>query len=102
MLAWPRRDHGIAAIAAGYSNMVMLGFPLVLTAFGDAAALPLFILLALQSLLVFPATTWMLEVYGGGHGTDSLSSEKRSTNRSAGSARLSRRRAASPIDPNTL
>jgi len=63
-LAWTRRDQGIAAITASYSNMVMLGFPLVMTAFGDAGALPLFILLALQSTLMFPATTWMIEIYG--------------------------------------
>ena len=62
--AWPKRDQGIAAITASYSNMVMLGFPLVITAFGDAGALPLFILLAFQSTLLFPATTWMIEVYG--------------------------------------
>lgn len=67
-LGWSRRDQGIAGIAAGYSNMVMLGFPLVITAFGDAGALPLFILLALQSLLLFPATTWVIEVYGRGDG----------------------------------
>ena len=62
--AWPRRDQGIAALTASYSNMVMLGLPLVVTAFGDAGALPLFILLALQSTLMFPATTWMIEIYG--------------------------------------
>lgn len=61
---WPRRDQGIAAITASYSNMVMLGFPLVVTAYGEAGALPLFILLAFQSTLLFPATTWMIEVYG--------------------------------------
>ncbi len=62
--AWTRREQGIGAISASYSNMVMLGFPLVVTAFGEAGALPLFILLAFQSTLLFPATTWMIEVYG--------------------------------------
>jgi len=61
---WSRRDQGIGGLAAGYSNMVMLGFPLVITAFGESAALPLFILLALQSLLMFPLTTWVIEIYG--------------------------------------
>lgn len=63
-LGWPKRDQGIAAISASYSNMVMLGFPLVVSAFGERGALPLFILLAFQSTLLFPATTWMIEVYG--------------------------------------
>ena len=62
--AWPKRDQGIAAISASYSNMVMLGFPLVVSAFGERGVLPLFILLAFQSTLLFPATTWMIEVYG--------------------------------------
>lgn len=72
-LGWSRRDQGIAGIAAGYSNMVMLGFPLVITAFGDAGALPLFILLALQSMLMFPATTWVIEVYGRSDGAQAHS-----------------------------
>ena len=72
-LGWSRRDQGIAGIAAGYSNMVMLGFPLVITAFGDAAALPLFILLALQSMLMFPLTTWVIEVYGRREGAQAHS-----------------------------
>lgn len=61
---WGRADQGIAAITCSYSNMVMLGFPLVIMAFGDDAAVPLFILLALQSALIFPATTWVIEIYG--------------------------------------
>lgn len=61
---WSRRDQGIGAITASYSNMVMLGFPLIISAFGDAGAVPLFILLAFQATLMFPATTWMIEVYG--------------------------------------
>ncbi len=72
-LGWSRRDQGIAGIAAGYSNMVMLGFPLVITAFGEAAALPLFILLALQSMLMFPATTWVIEIYGRNDGAQAHS-----------------------------
>ncbi len=65
--SWSKQDQGIAAISASYSNMVMLGIPLVLSAFGERGALPLFILLAFQSTLLFPATTWMIEVYGRTH-----------------------------------
>ena len=61
---WPRRERGIAAIASSYSNMVMLGFPIVVTAFAEAGAVPLFILLACQSTLIFPVTTWVIEIYG--------------------------------------
>lgn len=62
--AWPRREHGIAAVASSYSNMVMLGYPLIYSAYGDPGTLPLFILIALQSTLLFPATTWAIEYYG--------------------------------------
>ncbi|MFT4561334.1 MAG: malonate transporter [Gammaproteobacteria bacterium] len=61
---WPRREHGIAAISGSYSNMVMLGFPIVVTAFAETGAVPLFILLACQSTLIFPVTTWFMEIYG--------------------------------------
>jgi predicted permease len=72
---WSRRERGIAAISASYSNMVMLGFPLIASAYGDAGTLPLFILIAMQSLLLFPATTWMIELYGNdrkANGADTL------------------------------
>lgn len=62
--SWSRREQGIAAVTGSYSNMVMLGFPLIVTAFGEAGTLPLFIILALQSTLMFPATTAMIELYG--------------------------------------
>ncbi len=58
---WRRKDHGAAGMAASYSNMVLLGFPLVLAACGDHATVPLFILLAAQSPLMFPLATWLLE-----------------------------------------
>ncbi len=58
---WARHETGIAGMSAGYANMVLLGFPLTLSAFGPSAALPLFILLATQSALFFPLTTWALE-----------------------------------------
>jgi len=65
---WSRRDQGIAAVSSSYSNMVMLGLPLIVSAYGPPAKLPLFILLALQSTLMFPATTWMIEHYGRDQG----------------------------------
>ena len=67
LFTWPAAAQGIAAVSASYSNMVMLGLPLVLIGFGPAASVPMFILLALQSSLLFPATTWMIEVRGRAH-----------------------------------
>lgn len=61
---WPRNAQGIAGVTASYSNMVLLGLPLLLAAYGDDVKLPLFILLAVQSLLLFPTTILAVEVFG--------------------------------------
>ena len=61
---WQRREEGIAGMAASYSNMIMLGYPLTLAAFGSAGAVPMFILLATQSTLLFPLVTYSIEGRG--------------------------------------
>lgn len=61
-LHWDPRSQGIAGMASSYSNMFLLGFPLVVTAFGDEANLPLFILLATQSMVLFPTATCAIEI----------------------------------------
>lgn len=67
---WDRPSQGIAGMGACYSNMVMLGLPLCQAAFGPAAAVPLFTLLALQSSILFTLATYTIEVYGArGSGT---------------------------------
>ncbi|MGE0487395.1 MAG: AEC family transporter [Gammaproteobacteria bacterium] len=60
-LGWQTGELAIAGMAAAYANIVLLGYPLVIGAFGDAGAVPLFILLAAQSPLFFPLTTWLSE-----------------------------------------
>lgn len=59
---WSAREATMAGMTAAYANIVLLGFPLVTAALGEAALLPLFVLLATQSLVLFPLTTWRLEV----------------------------------------
>ena len=50
-------DEGaIFGMAAGYSNTVLMGIPIVLTAFGPAATLPLFLIIATHSTLLMPLT----------------------------------------------
>ena len=63
-LGWPRREAGMAGMSACYANIVLLGFPLSHAAFGQAGQLPLFILIATQSTLLFPLATYALEIYG--------------------------------------
>ncbi|MEM7540616.1 MAG: AEC family transporter [Pseudomonadota bacterium] len=55
-LQWRGGSLGIAAMTACYSNIVLLGYPLLTQAYGPAALLPLYVLLATQSLLLFPTT----------------------------------------------
>ena len=62
--SWQRREAGIAGMSACYANIVLLGFPLTQAAFGEAGRLPLFLLMATQSVLLFPLTTYALEIYG--------------------------------------
>ena len=63
----PLEAQGAAGLTAGYSNTVLLGIPLILTTFGDDAALPLFLLVAFHSLLLFPIGTAVIEA-GRGRG----------------------------------
>ncbi|MEM7443712.1 MAG: AEC family transporter [Pseudomonadota bacterium] len=58
-------EQGIFGLSAAFSNTVMLGIPLVLTTFGDEAALPLFLIIALHALVMFPTVTLIIE---GGRG----------------------------------
>ncbi|MEM7467595.1 MAG: AEC family transporter [Pseudomonadota bacterium] len=73
LFGWRSAESGIAGVCAAYSNMVLLGLPLLLAAYGERVNLPLFMLLAPQSLLLFPTTIFAVEVFGGEkRGLDSL------------------------------
>lgn len=56
----------IFGITASFSNLVVLGIPLVLEAFGEAAAVPLFLLVACHSPLLMTVTTLAAEAGAGG------------------------------------
>ena len=66
LAAWrPFRRSGaepaIFGITAAFSNSLILGIPLVLEAFGEAAAVPLFLIIAFHSALLFTLTTIVAE-----------------------------------------
>ena len=70
-----RRGYGrgldgqaMIALAASYSNAILLGLPLILAAFGEVAALPYFLLIAFHSSLLFTVTTVLAEA-GRSRGT---------------------------------
>lgn len=54
-------EPGIFGITAAFSNSLILGIPLVLEAFGEAAAVPLFLIIAFHSALLFTLTTLVAE-----------------------------------------
>lgn len=58
-------EQGILTFGAGFSNSSMLGIPLILTSFGPRASLPLFILLAVHSLILLPIITAIIEAGRG-------------------------------------
>ncbi len=59
------RGGAIGGFTASFSNTVLLGIPIVLTVFGERATLPVFLIVAFHSLLMFPIATVMLEFRGG-------------------------------------
>ncbi len=66
-LAFGRRGAApaIFGISACFSNTTILGIPIVLKAFGDAAAVPLALILGFHSALLFTLTTVVAEVGAG-------------------------------------
>jgi malonate transporter len=58
------QDHAtsvVAGFAAGQSNTVMVGIPLILRAFGEAGAAPLFLLIAVHLPLILVVATAAIE-----------------------------------------
>jgi predicted permease len=53
--------QAIIGFGSAFGNSVLLGIPLVLTSFGEQASLPLFLLLAFHSTVLFTAITVILE-----------------------------------------
>jgi predicted permease len=60
-------EQGVFGLGAAYSNMVLLGVPLVLLSFGDEATVPLFLLISVHSGLMFFTVSVLGEV-GRGEG----------------------------------
>jgi len=55
----------IRGFGCAYSNSVLLGIPLVVAALGQAASVPLFLLIAFHSPLFFTMVTLLLEIQRG-------------------------------------
>ncbi len=57
----PGREAVIMGFSSGQSNIVLMGIPLVLTAYGEAGAVPLFLLIAVHLPIMMLAATVMIE-----------------------------------------
>lgn len=58
-------QQSLLGFGAAFSNTVLLGIPVVLTAFGPAATLPLFLLIAFHGASMFTVVTVLVEVARG-------------------------------------
>ncbi len=62
-----RRGKALGVIAMGstFSNSVLLGLPLILTAYGDEGATPVLLLIAFDAVILMSITAVILEVLSG-------------------------------------
>jgi predicted permease len=59
-------DHqAIFGMSAGFSNTVLLGIPIILTAYGPEATLPIFLLIGFHGPTLMPLTTALIQVGRG-------------------------------------
>ena len=58
----PLNEQAIFGLGAGFSNTVLLGIPLLVTAFGPEATLPVFLIIAFHSATLLPVSVILLEV----------------------------------------
>ncbi|MEQ9488930.1 MAG: AEC family transporter [Alphaproteobacteria bacterium] len=56
----------LTGLACSFGNTILLGVPLVLRAFGDEGAVPMFLILSVHGLTLFTATTLFMELANKG------------------------------------
>ena len=59
--ARPLDEQAIYGMGAGFSNTVLLGIPLMLSAFGPGAVLPTFLIIAFHSVTLLPVTVALIQ-----------------------------------------
>jgi malonate transporter len=70
-IAWARGERkvdrlGITGFGSAFGNGLLVGTPIILAAFGDAAALPLFLTIAFDGFFLFVAVIVVVELGRGG------------------------------------
>lgn len=64
----PPVEQVLSGFGASYGNTVLLGIPIVLTAYGEAASIPLFLIIAFHSPILVTGTTLLVEMARGRSG----------------------------------
>ncbi len=59
--AYSTKEQGIFGMGAAYSNLVLVGLPIITAAFGDEALLPLFMIISVHSAILFFIATLTVE-----------------------------------------
>jgi hypothetical protein len=57
----PLKEQAIYGLGAGFSNTVLLGIPLLVSAFGPEATLPIFLIITFHSATLLPVTVALME-----------------------------------------
>ena len=58
-------EHALMGMGAGFSNTVLLGLPLIVLTFGDAALGPITTMIAFNTLILLPTTIILIEIARG-------------------------------------
>jgi len=58
-------QQAIFGMSAGFSNTVLLGIPILITAYGPSATLPIFLLIAFHGPTLMPLTTALIQLSRG-------------------------------------
>jgi predicted permease len=61
------KERALFGMAGGFTNTVLLGIPIIITAYGPEAMFPILLLLAFHSATLLPLTTIIIEVAQGEH-----------------------------------
>lgn len=61
-------EAGVMGMGAGFANLVMMGIPLIATAYGRDGLIPVMLIVAFHSVLLIGGTTLWVEVARGGRG----------------------------------
>lgn len=59
--ATPKQEQGIFGLGASYSNLMLVGLPIILAGLGEEALLPLFLLVSIHSAVLFLLTAILAE-----------------------------------------